>query len=281
MKGEYRFFQEFFDGQIVKEESEKYKIFKLLLVCITSVLCIAITLSGEAQFAALALVVLGMIWNFYLGLNRMLSFVFAVIVSFIYFYYCCQFGIYANALIYVVCYIPFQLIATTKDYSEGDYVQIKKKITDLNKLIFAIFVVVLFAILYLLDYDFGARFIALDVLSATLLVASALLRNERYLEYYLFRFFALVSSIILWTMVALEFGDLSAVLIILMYLAYLIHDVVEFCVQNVTYESEETIQVNAYLKKREESLKLEEENLKAQKLDEYSKKKQPKKVDEA
>ncbi len=263
MKGEYRFFQEFFDGQIVKPESEKFKIFKLLLVSIVSVICLSITLSGEASLVALAVAVLGMIWNFYVGLHSQISYIFSVVVAFLYFYLCSQFGVYANALIYVACYIPFQLIATSRDYSEGDFVQIKKKITDLNKIIFVIFAVVLFVILYLLDYDFGARFIALDVLSATLLVCSAVLRNERYLEYYIFRVFALVSSIILWILVSIEFGDASSILILLMYVSYLIYDVTEFCFQAKTYESESTIQISKFLKEQDEELK-------SQKLKDYS-----------
>ena len=32
MINDYRFFQEFFDGQIVKEESDRYKLFKIMLI---------------------------------------------------------------------------------------------------------------------------------------------------------------------------------------------------------------------------------------------------------
>ena len=46
MINEYRFFQEFFDGQIVKEDSEQYKLFKILLLSLTSVVGIFLVLMG-------------------------------------------------------------------------------------------------------------------------------------------------------------------------------------------------------------------------------------------
>ena len=267
MIGEYRFFQEFFDGQIVKDETPAYKMFKLLLVSCFSVFGIFSVLIGWCSPLVLVLFEVGMLWNIFLKLNNKLSYLFCLVVSFTYFYIASKFAIYANALIYIACYIPFQLIATNKDYSEGEFVQIKKKVTDLNKILLVIFYVVLFVTLYLVDYDFGSRFIILDVLSASLLVCSALLRNERYLEYYLFRIFALIASIVLWIFVALEYGSPDAVLVILMYVSYLIFDVVNFCVQNLTYESDYTL--HAKMHEAEEAQKLADE-----KIEEYKKAKE-------
>lgn len=264
MVGEYRFFQEFFDGQIVKEETTAYKMFKMLLVACFSVFGVFTVLSGWCSPLVLVLFEVGMLWNVYFKLNNHFSFILCMLVSFIYFYVASKFAIYANALIYVACYIPFQLIATNRDYSGGEFIQIKKKITDLNKILLVVFYVVLFVALYLIDYDFGSRFIILDVLSASLLVCSALLRNERYLEYYIFRIFALISSIVLWIMVALEYGSLDTVLIILMYVCYLIFDVVNYCVQNLTYESDYTV----HAKQHEAE---EDQKLAAEKLEEYKK----------
>lgn len=264
MIGEYRFFQEFFDGQIVKEETTAYKMFKMLLVACFSVIGIFMVLIGWCSPLVLVLFEVGIIWNIYLKLNNKLSLLMCVIVSFLYFYVASTYAIYVNALIYVACYIPFQLIATNKDYSEGEFVQIKKKITDLNKILFVIFYVVLFVVMYLVDYDFGSRFIIFDVLSASLLVCSALLRNERYLEYYIFRIFALISSIVLWILVALEYSSFDAALIVIMYACYLIYDVVNYCVQNLTYENQYT----EHAKKFEE---VANEKLADKKIEEYKK----------
>ena len=38
MIGEYRFFQEFFDGQIIQEETDSYKMFKIVLFSLFSAL---------------------------------------------------------------------------------------------------------------------------------------------------------------------------------------------------------------------------------------------------
>ncbi len=261
MINEYRFFQEFFDGQIVKEDSEQYKLFKILLLSLTSVVGIFLVLMGWCSVVPFVLLEIGMLWNFYSGLSRKISFLLCIIVAFAYFYICSKYAFYANALIYIACYIPFQLIANGKDYSDGEFVQIRKKITDLNKILFVVFFVVLIIFLSLMSYDFGSRFIVLDVLSASLLVCSALLRNERYLEYYIFRVFALVFSISLWIMAALEYNSIECIMIILMYLAYLIFDVTTFIFQNKTYVNEYMLQVEKYNKMINE--KLVEEKLKA------------------
>ena len=94
----------------------------------------------------------------------------------------------------------------------------------------------------------GGRFVAFDALSATLLLCSAVLRNERYVEYYTFRFFALVTSILLWILVFFEYGATGVLAILLMYTAYLIYDVVTYFVQQRTYVNEYMIQVEKHQK---------------------------------
>lgn len=254
MIGEYRFFQEFFDGQIVKEESEKYKMFKILLFSCFSALGLFLVFSGICNIAEFLLLEIGMLWNLYSGLSHKISIVFGIIVAFIYFFFTCNFAIYANGLIYVACYIPFQMMACYKDYSEGDFVQIRKKITDSNRILFFIFAIVLFVLLLLLDVSMGARFEVFDALSATLLVCSALLRNERYNEYYLFRIMALLSSILLWILVAVEYSYTGALLILLMYVSYLIYDVVNYFVQSSTYLNQYMVVCKEYQDKEDEKI---------------------------
>ncbi len=269
MINDYRFFQDFYDGQIVKKESEKFKLVKLLLVSCFSVVGLFFVLLGTCNWAEFILFELGMIWNFYLGLGKRVSLVLCFIVGMIYFFFACNFGLYANGLIYIACYIPFQLIATTKDYEEGDFIQIKKGITDWNKILFIIFFAVLCVSLCLFDVANGSRFIIFDGLSASLLICSAILRNERYFEYYVFRIFALVMSIVLWIMVALEYGLTGSLLIILMYFAYLIFDIINYFVQNKTYVNEYMVQSEKYTKI--ENVKIVEEKLKVYRKSEKSK----------
>lgn len=269
MINDYRFFQDFYDGQIVKKESEKYKLFKLLLVSCFSVIGLFFVLVGICNWAEFILLEVGMIWNFYMGLSKKVSLVLCFIVGMIYFFFACNFGLYANGLIYIACYIPFQLIATTKDYEEGDFIQIKKNITDWNKILFIIFFMVLCVVLCLFDVANGSRFIIFDGFSASLLICSAILRNERYFEYYVFRIFALVMSIVLWVMVALEYGLTGSLLIIVMYVSYLIFDIVNYFTQNRTYLNEYMVLSNHY--KEIENKKVVEEKLKVYKKSEKSK----------
>ena len=65
MIGEYRFFQEFFDGQIIKEDTDGYKMFKVLLFSFASVIGLFLVLAGFCNAAEFLLLELGMIWNFY------------------------------------------------------------------------------------------------------------------------------------------------------------------------------------------------------------------------
>ena len=247
MINEYRFFQEFFDGQIVKEDSEQYKLFKILLLSLTSVVGIFLVLMGWCSVVPFVLLEVGMLWNFYSGLSRKISFLLCIIVAFTYFYICSKYAFYANALIYIACYIPFQLIAVSaKDYSDGDFVQVKKKITDMNKILFVIFFAIICVVMGLFSWNIGGSFVLLDTLSAALLVCSALLRNERYSEYYIFRVFALIMSIILWIGISMEYGSVGSVAIILMYISYLIYEIVSFVYYNASYKNEYMLVLEGY-----------------------------------
>lgn len=258
MIGEYRFFQDFFDGQIVKKETLAMKIFKISLFAAFTITAIVLLSLSYINWIGFALLELGMIWNLFLGLKNKFSIVLAVAVAFLYFVFTAIYGLYANALVYIACYIPFQLIASiTKDYSEGDFVQIRKKMTDYNKILFVMVFGILFVALSLFDVGYGSRFVAFDGLSATLLVCSAVLRNERYLEYYIFRFVALVTSIYLWISVAIEFGATIVIPIIMMYAAYFIFDAVSVIWQHKTYINEYMIESKKY-KEIENSKKVKE-----------------------
>ena len=86
MIGEYRFFQEFFDGQIVQEESEKYKLFKILLFSCFSALGLFFVFIDICNVAEFLLLELGMLWNIYSGLDKKWSVFLGVCVGFLYFF---------------------------------------------------------------------------------------------------------------------------------------------------------------------------------------------------
>ena len=126
----------------------------------------------------------------------------------------------------------------------------------IEEIVFFALVTVIFA---LFSYNLGGRFIVVDAISAGLLVCSAVLRNERYFEYYIFRIFALLISIALWSSVLMEFGNLDAIPIIMMYAAYLIFDVTSFVYQRITYVNQYMVVVNKY--KKQQNDKLAEEKI--------------------
>lgn len=265
MIGEYKFFQEFFDGQIVKEESDRYKLFKLLLFSCFSAAGLFLVLAEFCNWTEFILLELGMFWNIYSNIDKKISLLLCVAVSLLYFFFAANFEVYSNGLIYIAAYIPLQMMALSKDYSEGSFVQLKKKISDYNKILFIMFFVGLLVVLSLFNYGVNGKFTLYDGIAAALLVCSAVLRNERYFEYYVFRIFALVMSLILWIMVAAEFGTTGTLCIIFMYLSYLIFDVVTFFYQSQTY-------VNQYMLQEEWQTKMENEKIISHKLKKYKSK---------
>lgn len=255
MIGEYRFFQDYFDGQIVTKETENFKMFKTILVSVASALGLFLVFARICNVAEFLLLEAGMIWNLFLKLNQKTSLFLGIFVGFVYFFFASNFAIYANALIYVACYIPFQLIAvSSKDYEDGEFIQVRKNITDLNKILFVLFFAALAVVLALFSWNIGGRFVFLDALSASLLVCSAILRNERYSEYYIFRIFALILSIVLWVGVAIEYGTVGATAIIVMYGVYLIYDIVHYISQLKNYKNEYMLVVENYKKVQDEIL---------------------------
>lgn len=264
MTNEYKFFHEFFDGQIIKPESEKFKIFKILLFSIVSAIGIFAVIMKYSDIVPLILLMFGLLWNVYTGLSRKISNIYSIIVAFLYFYVACRFSLYSHCLIYIACYIPFQHIANTKDYSEGDFVQIRKYITDSNKLLLFILFAVISVALVLFDFAVGAMFVYLDAISAALLVCSALLRNERYSEYYFFRFAGLILSIVLWIFVAREYGLINTLLVIVMYVSYVIYDLANFIYQKKTY-------TNQFIEKQKEVKKQRDKKIADEKIKIYEK----------
>ena len=73
MIGEYRFFQEFFDGQIVKEETERYKLFKIMLFSIFSAFGLFCVFAGFCGVVEFVLLELGMLWNIYSNIDKKIS----------------------------------------------------------------------------------------------------------------------------------------------------------------------------------------------------------------
>ena len=266
MENRKKFFYDYFDGQIIKEEGTKYKLFKLMLTSLVSLFGLFCWLAGFCATAYFVVLVLGMIWNFYVKLDSKMAIVLCVLVSSIYFVIASNFRLYSNAVIYIGFYIPFQIFATTKKYYGGTFIQIKKEMLDLHQIVYITLSVFLSVIFYMFNLGIGGRFALLDAVGAGLLVATALLRNERYNDYYYFRVIALLLSITLWMVAAYEYRNFELVIIAVMYLSYLIFDLVTNVVQKNTYENE-------YMHLREEYLEIENKTKVEAKIKAYKKSK--------
>ena len=96
METQKKFFYDYFDGQIIKEETNGYKMFKLMLTSLVSLFGLFCWLAGFCATAYFVLLVLGMVWNFYVKIESKMAIVFCVLVSSIYFVVASNFRLYSN-----------------------------------------------------------------------------------------------------------------------------------------------------------------------------------------
>ena len=86
----------------------------------------------------------------------------------------------------------------------------------------------LFIFISLIDYVAGGKFLIIDSISATFLVVSAIVRNERYFDYYIIRIVSLLFTLALWIVAYYEFNSKNILLLIIMYFSYLFYDIYNY-----------------------------------------------------
>lgn len=220
MVNEYRFFYNFVDKKPKYLASEEFKIFKLLIVSLFSVIGLFFALSNFCSVFFFILFELSIIHLAYFDENSLLGLFLIFFISSLWVYVCVVFSVFANGFTHLSFIVPLSLVSASK--SKQNYIQIKKRITYCNAHLFLIFEVLLFLFIYFSDYSMGARFIIFDSLTACLLVGLQVLKTERYFEFYFFAIFTYSLEFIFWLVIYFEFNNLSALLIMLLQVFNLI-----------------------------------------------------------
>ena len=227
MVNEYRFFYECNEEKPSYIGSKQLKKIKLYMISIFATISLFFYLSGYCSGAVLCFSILSAFAITYDKINYKLKICINFIISILYLCNCIIFSVYANGFVFVSVLIPLSLIYESR--KSDNFIQIKKKVTYCNKHLLLIFEVLVFLILWYADYSFGARFLVLDTISASLFIGLWILKYERYFMYYFVGIFTYAIEFVFWLMLYIEFKNLSALLIAFLWCFYLLYLTINLC----------------------------------------------------
>lgn len=205
------------------------KILTIRLVVTSLFMAIALGLYMAKIIGApgLCLVFAGAIWNFFVGINTMAAFLLSLLVGLLYGMLALLEGLYINALLYTLFYIPLQF-AVWIIYMDSDDMRVRSDRKMSGTGIYYTILLFLYALVICFAYSLYQEREILnlaDVFVSCLLGLSAYLQSLRYREYYAVRVMAMVGSICLWIYVAvIHPNSMGAIAISLLYVYYLVLD---------------------------------------------------------
>lgn len=240
---------------------------RLIITCIFSVVAVTLYIAGFFNFPALVLIIGGALWNFFVDINTMVSFLLSLVVCLIYGMFAYMEGLYMNAFLYVAFYIPMQFVTWLTNLNNKDISIKNDKRLFKHGFIFeyVMLLVVVVALAILCYFNNSMTISVLDALTACLLGFSALLQSFMFREYYYIRPFAVLSAILLWVSVILinGFSMISCTMVVL-YLMYLTNDLLTSAYWKFTVDIIEPEEIE---RNEENGSKVMEEK----KLEEYKK----------
>lgn len=253
--------------QKINRESKWLFESKLIVTSIFCLIALTLYLLNLVHFPVVALVFFGAVWNFFVDINTFLAFLLSVIVGFLFAMLSVTSGVYANAILYIMFYIPLQFVVWITNPKARDMSIKKDKKLSFDAvyyitIAFVLSMVILVAVTIHIRYEILLFF---DVFSACMLGLSAFLESYMYREYYYVRLSALIVSIILWSLVlnSLVFS-MSAIGMIILYSMYLVVDTLSFIAYmraSVPYDKDSVEELDENARKK----------LVKEKIDEYNK----------
>lgn len=200
---------------------------RLIISSVFITVALTLYLLSFINFPALCLITAGALWNFFVDINTFLAFLLSIVVGMLYAMFSIIDGLYVNALLYTLYYIPLQFIVWIMNLDETDMSIKKDKKLSGNSVcyvlvVFVFSVVCCFAFALLQENQVLPMF---DAISASMLGLSAFLQCLMYREYYFVRPIALVLALFLWAYVIFINGlSMGALTMILLYSMYFILD---------------------------------------------------------
>lgn len=249
----------------------KSRFFEIFVT--TLFLCIGLVffLLGLEPFWTLPILLFGALWNYFTNSNRLFACIFAFAVCVPYSLYAIQSGLYGQAFLHLILYIPTQLMFYYQERNNEDLEIKREKHLDTNSyillIVFALFL--LFSVSAALYTIEGQLFFWLDALTVMLLAVSVFLVNGKFREYWIQRLIAVASGFALWIVVGVNYnwsdGSMMFALLFAMYFVVDLYRAIVWYKENygMTYINEKKLEK---LKKFEFEEKERKELVKSKKL---------------
>ena len=240
---------------------------KLFVSLFFSFVALYLNLLGYINIACFFLIIFGAYWNFFVDINTFWSLLLCLLVCFLYSMFAAAEGLFVNAILYVMLYIPLQFVTWIVNIENKDMSIEKDKKMDGT----AIFYVCLFfffffslGFMFAMSHEFQILAV-MDTFTACLLSLSAFFQSFMYREYYIIRPVAVLSAIILWVLVLILNGvTMVPITMIILYAMYLVMDIANIVywiktvpvvdkevIENITEEGEKELD-------KEEVIKIQE-----------------------
>lgn len=254
------------DYEKINKQSKLLFNARLIITCFACLIALTLYLLNLLYLPVLCLILLGAIWNFFVDINTFIAFLLSVVVGMLFAMLSIIEGLYANALLYVLFYIPLQFVVWINNPKEFDStIKIDKKLSKTVVYYICLAFLSAFSIVSTLIINLEQEMlIFFDVFSACLLGLSAFLQSYRYREYYSVRILAVIISIVLWISVLhIVYFSMIAVGMIILYSMYLLADVVtliSYIRSRVPYDKEAVEQLDEKSKKKLVREKIKEYN---------------------
>ncbi|MBQ7467087.1 MAG: nicotinamide mononucleotide transporter [Clostridia bacterium] len=207
--------------------SSKHFTIRLVTICLFCAFALTLYFLNAINFPCVLLVVCGALWNFFVPINTYVSFIFCLIVCFLYSSFAISEGLYANAILYFLVYIVLQFVVWVLFNEENMKIE-DKQLSKSNSYLVICFIVMSFALCFAISLNASKNVLPLfDAISASMLGLSAFLQSFKYREYFVIRPIALVCAILLWLFAGYQSGfDGFSLAVMLMYVMYLVLDLI-------------------------------------------------------
>ncbi len=207
-----------------------FRLPEVIIAVIGLIVGVVLTCFNLSNFWGLALIIFGVMWNFFTEANKLFACMVSFVVCTIFALISISLKIYGMAFLHICFYLPTQLIYFFESKKvENLSMQKNKKLTNVG-LLGSILSVLLFAVcMGLVLYCLGEKYFILDAICVALLSLAVFLSNGQYKEYWFARMLACVVSFVAYLYFSIESDFyMNSLTISLLFLMYVACDVIKY-----------------------------------------------------
>lgn len=208
---------------------EKLFLVKLLLSCFSLAIGLTLYFIGIINFACLALIFAGVLWNFFAKINSYAGFSLCLVTCVLCGFESISIGLYAHAILYLVFYVLLELVVLILNL-KGNTIFVRYKNLSARESYYIVMAILVFFMCgFAISLCQNNMLIpAIDAVCASMLALSAYLHSRNFREYYVIRPVALVLTISMFAyLVAVGISNTVTISLLLLYVIYFVLDGVE------------------------------------------------------